>query len=166
MVAARGSLFDVPHEMKVFLQRWIINTLAVLIAAWVLNGISYNWTTIPLGQFKVAIPTGLIVAALLLGILNTILRPILLLLSLPLLIFTLGLFTFVINALILLVVSWLLKPHFVIDGFGTAFLAALIISIVALVLNSLTGTGKSRVSIRRKNSSRPPDDGAGPVIDV
>ena len=152
--------------MKLFFQRWIINTLAVLIAAWLLKGVSYNWTTIPLGQFKVEIPSGLIVAALLLGILNAILRPILLLLSLPLLIFTLGLFTFVINAIILLLVSWLLRPHFVIDGFGTAFLAALIISIVSLVLNLVTGTGKSRVSVQRKTSSKPPDDGEGPVIDV
>ncbi len=151
--------------MKPFFQRWIINTLAVLIAAWLLQGISYSWTTISLGQLKMEVPSGLIAAALLLGILNAILRPILLLLSLPLLIFTLGLFTFVINALILLLVSWLLRPHFVIDGFGSAFLAALIISIVSLVLNSVTGTGKSRVSIKR-GKTPPSDDGSGPVIDV
>ncbi|MEO6034693.1 MAG: phage holin family protein [Verrucomicrobiota bacterium] len=151
--------------MKSFFQRWIINTLAVLVAAWLLNGISYSWTSLHLGQFRAAIPTGLLFAALLLGILNAFLRPILLLLSLPLLIFTLGLFTFVINAIILLFVSWLLKPHFVVEGFGTAFLAALIISIVSLILNSLTGTGKSPVTVQKK-SSQPPDDGGGPVIDV
>jgi putative membrane protein len=152
--------------MKPFFQRWIINTFAVLVAAWLLNGVSYSWTTIPLGQFKLAFPSGLIIAALFLGILNAILRPILLLLSLPLLIFTLGLFTFVINALILLVVSWLLRPNFVVEGFGTAFLAALIISIVSLLLNLVTGTGKTRVSVQHNSKARPSDDGDGPVIDV
>ena len=90
------------------------------------------------------------------------------LLSLPLLIFTLGLFTIVINAVLLLLVSWLMKPEFAVDGFGSAFWAALVISIVSLLLNSLTGTGDARVSVQRRK--RPPpkrdDDKKGDVIDV
>ncbi len=144
--------------MKSFFQRWLINTLAVLVATYVVPGISYDK------------PVDLVVAALVLGILNAILRPLLLLLSLPLLIFTLGLFMFVINAFLLLLVSKLLgESHFQVAGFGPAFFGALVISIVSLVLNSLTGTGDSRVSVRRGKSpppTPPRDDGGGPVIDV
>jgi putative membrane protein len=148
---------DVFCEMKSFFQRWIITTLAVLIATSIVPGMGYGK------------PLDLIVAALVLGILNAILRPLLMLLSLPLLIFTLGLFTFVINALLLMIVSKLLgETHFRVDGFGSAFLGALVISIVSLVLNSLTKTGNSRVTVRREKSSPPPsnDDDNGPVIDV
>jgi len=58
------------------------------------------------------VTVALLVASLVLGILNTILRPILMLLALPLLLLTLGLFYFVINRLILYFVGWLLRPHF------------------------------------------------------
>lgn len=142
--------------MKSFLQRWLINTLAVLVAAYVVPGIHYSR------------PLDIIIAALVLGILNAILRPLLLLLSLPLLVFTLGLFTLVINALLLLLVSRLVgESHFHVEGFGSAFLGALIISIVSLVLNLLTGTGNARVTFQRKKASPPPDkNDGGPVIDV
>lgn len=141
--------------MKSFFARWLINTLAVLVATYVVPGISYGK------------PLDLFVAALVLGILNALLRPLLMLLSLPLLVFTLGLFTFVINALLLLLASRLLgESHFHVVGFGSAFFGALVISIVSLVLNTLTGTGKSRISVERKKVPRPSDDGDGPVIDV
>jgi putative membrane protein len=140
-------------EMKSFLQRWVISTVAVLVATYIVPGIDY------------VKPLDLFVATLLLGILNTFLRPLLLLLSLPLLVFTLGLFTLVINALLLLLVSVLLQPKFVVDGFWSAFWGALIISIITLALNSLTGTGNSRISVKKgKAASRNDDD--GPVIDV
>lgn len=112
-------------------------------------------------------PVYLLAASLLLGILNAVLKPVIMLLALPLLIFTLGLFMFVINALILYFVGFLLCPSFCVDTFWSAFWGALIISIVSVVLNSLTGTGGSRVEVRR--GGRPPDPGAGgsgPVIDV
>ncbi len=100
-----------------------------------------------------------------LGILNAFIRPVMMFLALPLLVFSLGLFMLVINALMLYLVSLLLGNHFEIDGFGWALLGALIISIVSTVLNFLTGTGKSRVEVRRR---RPPnrDDDNGPVIDI
>jgi len=140
-----------------FLQSWVINTFAVLIAAIILHG-----------HIRYENSGDLIIASLLLGILNAFVRPILMLLALPLLIFTLGLFTFVINALLLYFVGVLMGPYFQVDSFGFAFLGALIISVVSIALNILTGAGGARVSIHRR--PRPPrgphDDGHGPVIDV
>src|SRR5262249_39566563 len=109
----------------------------------------------------------LLIAALLLGILNAFLRPVLLLLALPLLIFTLGLFILVINALLLYFVGFLMRPHFYVDSFWSAFWGGVIISVVSLVLNTLTSSGESRMEFRR--GRRPPGsgpDGGGPVIDV
>ena len=140
--------------LKKFIQGWAINTLAVLVATQIVrSGIHYDSVT------------GLLVATLVLGILNTFLRPVLLFLSLPLLIFTLGLFTLVINALLLYWVGHLVEG-FHVDTFRAAFWGALIISIVSLVLNSVTGTGNSRITVSKSKS--PPDrrDGGGPVIDV
>src|SRR5437667_6491846 len=144
-----------PLGLKKFIQSWVINTLAVLVAAYIVKGIHYQK------------PLDLLVASLLLGILNAVLRPVLLLLALPLLIFTLGLFTLVINALLLYFVGFLLKPHFFVDDFQSAFWGALIISIVGLILNTMTGTGASRVRFQRRR--RPPGsdrNGGGPVIDI
>jgi putative membrane protein len=106
------------------------------------------------------------VTSLVLGILNAFIRPILMLLALPLLIFTLGLFTLVINALLLYFVSFLLGNHFAIDSFGAAFLGALVISIVSLLLNLITGGSSARVRVQHRR--RPPDSdgGGGPVIDI
>ncbi|HZT21800.1 MAG TPA: phage holin family protein [Verrucomicrobiae bacterium] len=133
-----------------FLQSWLINTLAVLVAVVLLRGhITYQrWSD-------------LFLASLLLGILNVFVRPILMFLALPLLIFTLGLFTLVINALLLYFVGVLLGPHFQVDSFGFAFLGALIISVVSMALNVLTGN--TRVTVRRRPPRNP--DG-GPTIDV
>ena len=147
-------------KLKKFLQSWAINTLAVGLACLILhNHIHY----------KDHNPLYLFAASLLLGILNSVLKPILMFFALPLLLLTLGLFMFVINALLLYFVGFLLRPYFSVDTFGSAFLGALIISVVAVVLNSMTGTGNSRVQIHRGNR-RPPGDsgpgGNGPVIDV
>jgi len=139
--------------VKKFLQSWLINTLAVLVAVYLVQGIHYQK------------PIDLVVASLVLGILNAILRPFLMFLALPLLIFTLGLFTLIINALILYFVGNLLRPYFSIDSFWNAFWGALIISIVSVILNVLTGNTKARVQVQRR---RPPSGpgGSGPVIDV
>ena len=146
-----------PETLKAFIQRWIISTLAVLVATYIVPGIEFDRLR------------DLFVATLVLGLLNSFLRPLLLLLSLPLVIVTLGLFTVVINALLLLLVSTLIgHDRFKVEGFWSAFWGALVISIISLLLNSITGTGHSRVSVQR---SKPPtklddDDKNGPVIDV
>lgn len=75
-------------------------------------------------------------AALLLGVVNTFVRPVLLLVTLPITIVTLGLFLFVLNALMLLLVA-AVAPGFTIDGFGTALLAALLLAVLNLVVNAL-----------------------------
>ena len=141
--------------MKKFLQSWLINTLAVLVAVYLLKGIHYQK------------PFDLVVASLLLGICNAILRPIMVVLALPLLLFTLGLFLLVINAAVLYFVGYLLRPHFYVDNFSSAFWGALIISVITIILNSLTGTGDSRVKIQKgPPPSRREPPGNGPVIDV
>jgi putative membrane protein len=142
--------------MKKFLQSWLFNTLAVLVAVYLVKGIHYER------------PLDLLVASLLLGILNSVLRPILMLLALPLLIFTLGLFTLVINALVFYFVGNLLRPQFRVDTFWDAFWGALIVSIVSLILNVMSGNGQARVRFERRRppSRRGGDDGGGPVIDV
>jgi putative membrane protein len=137
-----------------FLGNWAINTLAVAVAAIILhNHIHYKS------------PGYLVIASLLLGILNAFVRPILMLLVLPLLVFTLGLFTLVINAVLLYFVGFLMGPAFEVDSFGFAFLGAAIISIVSTALN--VATGNARISVRRGPPPPPPpnkkDDD---VIDV
>jgi len=142
-------------KTKKFIQSWIINTLAVLVAASIVPGVKYDR------------PVDLIIASLLLGILNAFIRPLVMLLALPLLIFTLGLFMLVINALMLWFVGYLI-PRFHVDDFWSAFWGALVIGIISLVLNVMTGSGGSRIQIRR-GGPRPPSskgDGGGPVIDV
>ncbi len=138
-----------------FLGSWIINTLAVVMAVIILRG-----------HIRYEKPADLVFAAFLLGILNAFVRPILMLLALPLLIFTLGLFTLVINALLLYFVGVLMGQHFQVDSFGFAFLGAIIISVVSIALNALTGMGSARVMFSHR--TRPPKSGKddGPVIDV
>jgi len=117
--------------MKGILIRWFIVTLAILLSAYLIDGI---------------IVTGFLaafLAAAVLGILNAFLRPLLLILTLPVNILTFGLFTFVINALLLKMASGII-PGFDIRGFWAALLGALIISIVSWLLNSFVG-GQGRV---------------------
>jgi putative membrane protein len=144
-----------PPKLKAFLQRWVINTLAVLVAANVVHGIKYDTVG------------GLIVASLTLGILNSVLRPLLMLLSLPLLILTLGLFTLVINALLLLLVSWLVNSFHVAD-FWAAFWGALVIGVVSVFANVMTGRSNAQVRVRWGRRPPPGHIGGGsvPVIDV
>ncbi len=142
-----------------FLKSWAINTLAVLLAVKIVPGISISTAS----PYSAPIMT-----ALALGILNAFIRPILMLLALPLLIFTLGLFTLVINALLLRLVSWLLPPgYFHVENFWAAFLAAIVIGIVSVALNIMTGGTK--VAVQRRPPPPPPGKsgpGDGPVIDV
>ena len=152
----RRNRHNMPARLKVFLQQWLINTLAVLVATQIMSGhISYDsWS-------------GLLVATLLLGLLNTFVRPLLTMLSLPLVIVTLGLFRLVINACLLLLVDRLVD-QFHVDTFTSAFWGAVVISLVSLLLNTLAGTGDTRIEFRRgkRPPSKKPDDGDGPVIDV
>jgi putative membrane protein len=95
--------------------------------------------------------------------LNAFVRPILMLIALPLLIFTLGLFMLVINALLLCFLSVLL-PFFHVDSFGYAFLGAIIISVISIALNILTGNTRANIKIQRRPP--PPKKSDDDVIDV
>ena len=117
--------------MRGVLLRWFVLTAAVLIASWLLDGIYVT------GLFPA------LLAAATLGILNAFLRPLLILFTLPINILTLGLFTFLINALMLKIVSEVI-PGFYIHGFWTAVLGALIIGTVSWLLNGFVG-GRGRV---------------------
>jgi putative membrane protein len=142
-----------PSRLKSFLQRWLITTLAVLVAANIVRGIGYDNVV------------GLLIASLLLGALNAFVRPIMLTLALPILVVTLGLFILVINALLLYFVGWLVKS-FHVASFGAAFWGALVISLVSLVANFLTGTGQVRIQGRERRPKSDKNDSDGPVIDV
>ena len=120
--------------MRHFVFRWAITTLAVVIAASVIDGIRYDSAG------------ALLSAALLLGILNAFVRPILLLLMAPLIILTLGLFIFVVNGLLLLLVNDLVHG-FHVDSFGSAFWGAILISIVSWILSAFFRGSDGRVHV-------------------
>lgn len=106
------------------LLNWLISAIAIVISAYILPGIKVpNFTTA-------------LVVALVLGILNAVIRPLLLLLTLPVNILTLGLFTLVINAIIILLVASLV-PEFQVNGFLSALLFAIILSVINSLLINL-----------------------------
>lgn len=113
------------------LVRLVVNAVALLVVSYLLDGVVVT-------GFESAL-----VAAVVLGLINATLRPVLLVLTIPINIMTLGLFTFVINAAVLLLVSRLVGG-FQVTGFGVALLAALLLSVVSAVLNNLAGTNTRR----------------------
>jgi putative membrane protein len=105
---------------------WLANIVSLLVADWVFDSVTIGrWWPIILG-------------AAVLGIANTIVKPILTLLTLPLVIVTLGLFYFVINVLMLALAEWI-APDFSIDGFWTYIGATIVISIVSWVMHGIFG---------------------------
>ena len=109
--------------MRGLLLRWLTLSLAIMVAAYLFPGIQVS-------GFGTAL-----VAALVLGILNAFFRPILIILTLPINVLTLGLFTFVINALLLMMTSGVIGG-LVVSGFGSALFGSLIISLVSWLLSS------------------------------
>jgi putative membrane protein len=116
-------LFSWIRTMKGILIRWLTTTAAIVATSYLLDGIQVN-------GFLPAV-----FAAALLGILNAFFRPIALLLTLPINILTLGLFTFIINALMLKMASAVI-PGFNVYGFWTAIFGSLLISLISWLLNS------------------------------
>lgn len=78
-----------------------------------------------------------ILASFILSVLNLLVRPVLIVLTLPLTALTFGLFLFVINAVTLMITQGLIGENFIIDGFGTAIIAAIILALLNLILNWL-----------------------------
>lgn len=104
--------------------KWFFYALSLLFVAWVIPGISFVGFTSAL------------IAAFVMGVVNIFIRPILLILTLPINLLTLGLFTFVINALMLLLVAKLVSG-FTIDGFWAAFFGAIVLSILSMFISGL-----------------------------
>ncbi len=115
-----------------FFIQWGITSLSLWVASLLFNGIRFSSTG------------SLIVSALLLGFANAVLRPLLVILTLPLTLVTLGFFLLVINALMLLLVAKVVSG-FKISGFWTAFFASLFISILSMALGSLVPNGEMSV---------------------
>ncbi|MBI1908378.1 phage holin family protein [Candidatus Uhrbacteria bacterium] len=105
-----------------FILRWLINALALILVTKIVSG------------FHVDTFYSALIAALVIGLLNAIIRPVLILLTLPITIVTLGLFTFVINALIIWFTGTIVKG-FTVDGFLPALMAALILWAVSTLTN-------------------------------
>lgn len=122
--------------MRLF-ARWLVNALALFIAAWLVSGIRLAAVgRAPTGSDWVTLG----VVALIFGVVNAVIRPFVILLSLPLEILTLGLFTFVINALMLLLTSGIaqwLGLGFLVDALRPAFVGALVVSLVSFLLSRL-----------------------------
>lgn len=118
--------------MTNFLIKTLANAAALLVATWLLADITLT------GDSTGRKALTLILVALIFGVVNFVVKPLVKLLSLPVLILSLGLFTLVINALMLLLTSWLADNFdlaFHVEGFWTAVLGGLIVSIVAWILH-------------------------------
>ena len=111
--------------IKKFIIRWAVNSLGLWLASELIDGVSYG------GEILV-----LIVAALVFSIINAFVRPIVVLLSLPAIILTLGLFTLVINSFMLFLATLIYEP-FIVETFGAAVLTVIIIWIVNFAANTL-----------------------------
>jgi putative membrane protein len=115
--------------MRSLVLHWLLNAAALWAAAWLLPGLDFQGTLLQL----------LLVAAVF-GIVNSLLRPILTVLTCPLIVVTLGLFTLVINACMLLLTGWLSARWdlgFSVTGFWAAFFGGLVVGLVSVLLSLL-----------------------------
>lgn len=112
--------------MNIIIQ-WIVSAVAVIITAYILPGVTVS-------GFLSAL-----VVAIIIGLLNAFIKPVLLILTLPINILTLGLFTFVINAIIIMLASYF-SPGFEVDGFLWALVFSIVLSIVSALLDRIFQT--------------------------
>lgn len=114
--------------MTKLILRTLINAVAIWVTAWLFSGLQFSGSLL-----------NLLVVAVVFGLVNAFIRPVVKLLSLPLTILTLGLFTLVINAAMLALTAWLTDalslPGGMLQGFWSALVAALIISVISTVLS-------------------------------
>jgi putative membrane protein len=152
-----GVPLDLTHNyaggIKGLLTRWLVLTLAVWVAASVIPGVDYDsWGS-------------LLLAALVLGLLNSFVKPVLVVLSLPFVMLTLGLFVLIINALVLLLAAKLVEG-FHVSGFWSAMGAALIVSLVSMFFGGKRAEPRRWSHVERPIKSRTPPPGKGPIIDL
>ena len=120
--------------IKQFVFRWAITTIAVMVSSSVIHGIRYDTVAALFG------------AALLLGILNAFVRPVLLVLSVPVILLTLGFFILVLNGLLLLLVP-MIVAGFHVDSFWSAFWGAIVITVVSWILSAFFRGSDGRVHV-------------------
>jgi len=121
--------------MRSVLLHWLFNAVALWVAAYLLTGLDFNGTALQL-----------ILVAAVFGVVNSLLRPLLTVLTCPLIVLTLGLFTLVINAILLLVTGWLSARWnlgFTVAGFWPAFWGGLVVGLVSLALSFAFPTRKA-----------------------
>ncbi|MCA1809772.1 MAG: phage holin family protein [Lentisphaerae bacterium] len=135
--------------------RWLILSLAVWISAELIPGIDYDR------------PGSILIASLVLGVLNALVKPLLMLLALPFIVVTLGLFLLVINAALFMFSAWLV-PGFYVSGFWAAVAGSLVVSVISWLMGRPPGRRPMNIEIHEldyRNTTKPPP-GVGPVIDV
>jgi putative membrane protein len=128
--------------MAYLILRIMINALSIAAAIKIVDGITFT------GEWWKMIIIGIIF-----GIINALLKPLMMLFTLPLIIFTLGLFTLVVNAVLLILTAKLSGPFNLglhIDGFWSAFWGAIIVSIVSMLLSWVTGAKKMKIERHRR----------------
>lgn len=124
-----------------FIVRVIISGIAIWFATLVLPGVAVKGASTTAQEVGVYLLVGLVF-----GIVNAVVKPVVQVLSIPLYILTLGLFTLVVNALMLLLTAWITSAaHWglTIDNFGSAVLAALIVSVVSFALSAMVPASRS-----------------------
>lgn len=118
-----------------FIIRWLVTAVAVGVAVWIVPGIDI------LGGSDAWI--GIALFGLILSLINISIKPLMQILSLPITVITLGIFYLVINTLMLYIAAWLANGIFqvglIIDSFGSAFIASIVISVVSAFVNALVG---------------------------
>jgi putative membrane protein len=125
-----------------FILRWLATAVAVAVVIWLIPGVdilggSSSWGAI-------------IIFAAVLALINMSIRPLLQILSLPISILTLGIFYLIVNTFMLYVASWIangiFQTGFIIDSFGSAFVASVVISIITFIINGITGANDKKES--------------------
>ena len=119
------------HAGMRFLLRVLLNAAALLVAAWLVPGVQITGAA------------AAVLAALLLGVVNALVRPVLLLLTLPFTLVTLGLFIFVVNA-VCFALTAALVPGFRLSGFLAALFGSIVVSLVSWILNALVADNNER----------------------
>jgi putative membrane protein len=128
--------------MEGFLIRAVVVAIGLWLASKIVSGIAFNSTET------------LIAAALLLGIVNAFVRPVIVILTLPITLLTLGLFLLVINALMIMLVAWFL-PGFLVAGFWSAIFAAIVVGLTSWVMSGWIGPrGRIEVMTVRDSGGR------------
>ncbi|MBK5251650.1 MAG: phage holin family protein [Peptostreptococcaceae bacterium] len=117
--------------MNKFINRWLGNAISIYVIAWLFEGVYIR------GFFAA------MVAALVLGMLNMLVRPVLIVLTLPINIMTLGIFTFILNGFLLKVVDFFVAG-FGVDSFMTAVFASIVLTFVNMIITSLTRPKRER----------------------